>query len=113
MLQPSRGEIWLINLDPTKGHEQSGIRPSLIISTDHFNLGPAELIVVAPVTTAQKSIPLHVEINPPEGGLKKRSFIKCDSIRSVTKERLIERWGVVSDITMLKVEKCLRILLEL
>jgi len=113
MLQPSRSEIWLINLDPIKGHEQSGIRPSLIVSTDYFNSGPSELIVIAPITTAQKNIPLHVEINPPEGGLKKKSFIKCDSIRSVTKERIIERWGIISDETMLKVEKCLRILLEL
>ena len=111
--QPSRGEIWLINLDPTKGHEQAGTRPGLVVSTDYFNSGPADLVVIVPLTTTQTGIPLHIEVNPPEGGLKKRSFIKCDSIRSVTKECLIERWGIVSDETMLKVEKCLRILLEL
>ncbi len=113
MLKPSRGDIWLIDFNPTKGHEQAGIRPGLIISTDYFNSGPADLVVIIPITTTQTGIPLHIEVNPPEGGLKRNSTIKCDNIRSVSKERLIEKWGSVSDETMLKVEECIRLLLEL
>lgn len=113
MLQPSRGEIWLVNLDPTKGHEQAGTRPGLIISTDYFNSGPAGLIVLAPLTATRTEIPLHVEVLPPEGGLRKTSFIKCENVRSVAKERLIEKWGDVSDKTLSKVEERLRLLLDL
>ena len=39
MKLPSRGEIWMANLNPTRGHEQAGRRPVLIISTDTFNNG--------------------------------------------------------------------------
>jgi len=106
MLQPSRGEIWL-------GHEQAGKRPGLIVSVDLFNSGPAGLVVLAPLTTREKGIPFHVEIRPPEGGLKKRSFIKCEDVRSVAKERLSERLGTVSPGTLSEVEDRLRILLDL
>jgi mRNA interferase MazF len=51
MSQASRGEIWLVGLDPTKGRDQSGMRPALIISVDIFNHGPAELVVVIPITS--------------------------------------------------------------
>ena len=56
--KPSRGEIWFLNLDPTQGREQAGSRPALVvISVDVFNHGPADLVVVLPVTSAAKGIP--------------------------------------------------------
>ena len=113
MLQPARGEIWLVDLDPARGHEQAETRPGLIVSTDYFNAGPAELIVLAPLTTRRKEIPLHVEVRPPEGGLRKTSFIKCENVRSVAKERLLKKWGEVSAETLSKVGDRLRLLLEL
>jgi mRNA interferase MazF len=113
MPQPSRGEVWLVDLNPTRGHEQAGKRPGLIMSVDLFNSGPAGLVVIAPITTKEKGIPFHVEIQPPEGGLRKKSFIKCEDIRSVAKERLFQRLGVVSPATLSEVEDRLRILLDL
>jgi mRNA interferase MazF len=113
MPQPSRGEVWLVNLNLTRGHEQAGKQPGLIISADLFNSGPAGLVVIAPITTKEKGIPFHVEIQPPEGGLRKKSFIKCEDIRSVAKERLFQRLGVVSPATVSEVEDRLRILLDL
>jgi len=83
------------------------------VSVDLFNSGPAGLVVLAPLTTREKGIPFHVEIRPPEGGLKKRSFIKCEDVRSVAKERLSERLGTVSPGTLSEVEDRLRILLDL
>ena len=113
-IQPSRGEIWLANLDPTLGHEQAGNRPVLIVSTNLFNKGPAGLVMVLPITRTDRGIPAHVAVNPPEGGLTTRSFILCDGIRSVTKRRLgPNAWGNVSPQTMAKVEEYLRLLLEL
>ena len=83
------------------------------MSVDLFNQGPAELVVVLPMTTKAKGIPFHVEVNPPEGGLRERSFIKCEDVRSVSKERLFRRWGSVSAVTLAAVEDRLRILLGL
>jgi mRNA interferase MazF len=111
---PSRGEIWTADLNPTRGHEQAGKRPVLIVSTNTFNHGPADLLFVLPLTRTNRNIPFHVAVNPPEGGLTARSYILCDAIRSIAKERLGSKpWGVVSTQTMAKVEYRLQVLLEL
>jgi mRNA interferase MazF len=110
---PSRGEIWLVDLNPTRGHEQSGVRPALVVSVDTFNHGPAGLAVVLPVTSRGKGIALHVSIDPPEAGLTMRSFIKAEDVRSVAVERLTRRLGQVSRATLDQVEDRLRILLDL
>lgn len=55
----------------------------------------------------------HVEVMPPEGGLKEQSFIKCEDIRAVSKVRLSNRWGAVSATTLADVEDRMRILLDL
>ena len=113
MDNPVRGEIWLIDLNPTRGHEQGGRRPGLVVSVDLFNKGPAGLVIVIPITTKEKGIPLHVGIKAPESGVTKRSFIKCEDIRSVSRERLVQRLGQVTRSTLDAVEDCLRILLNL
>lgn len=113
MKAPSRGEVWLVDLDPARGHEQAGKRPGLVVSVDLFNRGPAELVVVVPLTTRAKGIPWHVPVEPPEGGLEQKSFIKCEDVRSVAKERLTSRLGAVSSETLAAVEDRLRILLGL
>ena len=66
-----------------------------------------------PVTSKDKKIPWHAEVNPPEGGLRQRSFIKCEDVRSISIERLFERWGAVSPTTLMMVEERLCILLNL
>src|SRR5712691_3361593 len=96
MAEPRRGEIWLADLRPTRGREQSGRRPVLILSVDAFNSGPADLIVVLPLTSTIREIALHVRAEKGDGGLKNTSSILCEAIRSVSKERLISRWGTLS-----------------
>lgn len=113
MTKASRGEIWLVNLNPTEGREQAGTRPALIVSVDLFNHGAAELVVVIPVTSKAKGIPLHVEVNPPEGGLSLKSFVKCEDVRSISTARLIKKLGKVSPQTVNSVEDRLKILLGL
>lgn len=114
MTHPSRGEVWSANLSPTVGHEQAGERPVLVISTDVFNHGPASLIFVLPLTRTNRHIPLHVPLEPPEGGLKTTSYVLCDALRSISKERLRgEARGRVSTQILLLVEDRLRVLLEL
>ncbi len=53
-----RGDIWLVDLDPIRGHEQSGTRPALVISVDALNYGPAGLLVVLPIYQPSKKHPL-------------------------------------------------------
>lgn len=109
-----RKDVWLINLNPPgKGREIFGHRPALVISDDDFNECAADLVIVLPVTSTYRNIPSHIRIDPPEGGVKKTSFIKCDQVRSISKERFIKRWGSISGSTMSRIEDALRILLAL
>src|SRR5262249_45820767 len=80
MADYKRGDVWLIDFDPTQGHEQAGRRPGLIVSVDLFNQGPAGLVVVVPLTSKDRRVRWHVPVDPPEAGLKKRSFIMCENI---------------------------------
>ena len=113
MTQILRGEVWLVDLNPVRGHEQAGKRPCLVISVDLFNQGASGLVVVLPLTSKEKGIPFHVELNPPEGGLKVRSFVKCEDVRSISVERLEKCWGTVSPETLIAVEDRIRILMGL
>ena len=112
-VKPARGEIWTVDLNPTRGHEPAGIRPCLVISANRFNVSGAELIIVIPVTTTIRNVPSHVRVTPPEAGLTSESAIRCENVRSVSKERLSKLWGAVSPATLRKVEGRLRILLDL
>jgi mRNA interferase MazF len=108
-----RGEIWLADFAPVRGHEQGGKRPALIVSADPFNRGRSGLVIVLPVTGTDRGIPSHARIDPPEGGLTKVSYILCDQIRTLSRDRLERRTGAATATTMKEVEDRLRLLLEL
>lgn len=110
---PSRGDIWLADLDPTRGREQAGRRPTLIVSGDDFNAGPRRLVMLIPLTTAPRGFLWHVPVMPPEGGLRQPSLIMCEQLRAASIERLVVRWGAVASATLARVEERLRILLDL
>ena len=113
MSAPARGEVWLADLNPTRGHEQAGRRPVLVVSEDLFNRGPAGLVIVLQMTSTIRGVPSHVPVSPPEGGVKKRSAILCEGVRSVSVERLVTLWGAIDRQTLAVVEDRLRILLRL
>jgi len=110
---PSRGEVWKVDLDPVRGHEQAGRRPALVVSVDALNHSAAELAIVLPITSRQKNVRSHVAVQPPEGGLERTSYVKCEDVRSVSTTRLDQRLGAVTGETMSAVEDRLRLLLEL
>ncbi len=110
---PQRGEVWLADLDLTFGHEQGGSRSVFIVSVNSFNAGLSGLVVILPLTSRIRTLPLHVPVSPPEGGLRKPSVILCDAIRSIDRRRLIDRWGSVNAATLSRVEDRLRRLLNL
>lgn len=113
-LVPRRGEVWLVDLGQTRGHQQAGRRPALVASAEIFNASAAGLVVVLPMTTTVRpGIRTQVMVEPPEGGVREPSAIKCEDIRSVSTERLVEPWGRMSERTLERVENVLRSLLEL
>lgn len=111
--RPHRGDVWLIDFDPVRGHEQGGRRPGLVISTDTYNRGAAELHVALPITSHAGPVRWRVAVQPPEGGLHVVSYIKCDEPRALSIERFIERWGEMSRSVMRDVSQRLRTLMEL
>lgn len=113
MADLARGDVWLVELDPTRGHEQAGRRPALIVSVDTYNQGPSGLVIVLPLTSRLRDIPLHVRVVPPEGGLTVTSVILCDQVRTITRARLVQRWGTIEAQTMRAVEERLRAVLGL
>lgn len=111
-----RGEICYFNPDPTIGREQRKPRPCLILSVDAYNNGPADLLIVLPLTSQKKGIPSHIEVQIE--GLSKTSYIMCDQIRCISKERLkniaghkSSKIGLVNKKVLEEIERCLTILL--
>jgi mRNA interferase MazF len=113
VVSPARGEIWEVDLNPTVGREQAGRRPVLIVSDNALNSSPRGLVVVVPVTGTDRGLPTHVPVSPPEGGLTRPSVIMTEQVRSVSKDRLGRRYGVVTRGTMGRVDQTLRIVLGL
>jgi mRNA interferase MazF len=91
-----RGEIWLIDLDPTIGSKVKKTGPCVIVS-------PAEMhdhlrtVIVAPMTTGSKPAPFRVPI----GFQDKRGLILLDQVRTVDKARFVKRLGVATGKTLL------------
>lgn len=109
-----RGEVWLADLNPTRGHEQTGQRPVLIVSADPFNQSPAGLVIAVPLTTRKRDVPTHIEVRPPDGGLHDTSFAMCEQVRALSADRLASRlFGSVSPAVLRAVEDRLRLLLAL
>jgi len=110
---PARGEVWQVALSPTRGREQSGERPAMIVSVDKFNQGPADLVIVIPITKTNRNIPSHVFVPKGEAGLEFDSYIKVEDIRSISKDRLVEYRGDLTHPRIEMVEHILRVLLRL
>jgi mRNA interferase MazF len=109
-----RGEVWVVDLDPTRGHEQARTRPCIVVSDDRFNRSASGLVVVVPLTTVGRGIPWHVRVTVEDGDVREESFAKTDQVRAVSRDRLIgEPWGRVSPGVMAAIEERLRLLLGL
>jgi len=110
----TRGSVWVVDLDPVVGHEQAKSRPCVVVSVDSYNNGKSQLVVVVPCTSKFKPLSWLVEINPPEGGVTRKSYIITNQLRTVSPERFTgDCLGFVQSSTLIKIEQRLRILLNL
>ena len=87
-----RGEIRWADLNPTRGHEQAGHRPVLVLSQDIFNERSGTVIALAMTSSPQRAgFPLTYELS--DSTLPKRSWVKISQIRTLSTERIGEKLG--------------------
>jgi mRNA interferase MazF len=94
----SRGEVHLVRLDPTLGSEIQKTRPCLIVSPDELN-AHLRTVIVCPMTTSGRSYPWRIRCR-----FQNRSgFVVLDQVRTVDRERLVKRLGVLRAATLSQV----------
>jgi mRNA interferase MazF len=112
--RPKRGEVYLVNFDPTIGAEIQKTRPALIVQNDIANRHSPITIVAA--ITSQFGDPLYpteVLIQPPEGGLTIASVVLLNHVRSIDRRRLMRRLGTLTSASMERVDRTILISLGL
>lgn len=104
---PRRGSVYLIQFDPAVGREIRKTRPAVVISNDHMN-ELAATVLVMPITGGHHAYYHWIPLDPPEGGLTKRSNIVTEQIKSVDRRRLLRRLGSLRRGTMDQIEQAIR-----
>lgn len=114
MAEIKRGDIWLVNLDPTIGHEIKKSRPAVIIQNDLGNRY-SPITIIAPITSKniEKIYPIEVLLTKRNSGLGKDSKVLLNQIRAIDKLRLIKKLGRADSETMSKIDNSIKISLGL
>ena len=99
----TRGEVWLVMLDPTVGSEIHKTRPCLIISPPEMH-DYLRTVIVAPLTTGARPAPYRLAVTF-QG---KRGLILLDQLRTLDKVRLVKRLGNISSATLASTLKTLQ-----
>lgn len=113
-MQCHRGDIWLVNLDPTIGSEIRKTRPAVIISSDAIGKLPIKLI--APITDWKpyfSSNLWHIQIQPSQtNGLRKISAIDTLQIRGIDTKRLVKKLGIIPDDLLRQVSQSILLVID-
>ena len=109
-----RSTVIVVELDPTLGHEQRGVRPCVAVSDPAVNTDQRfRLIAVVPVTATAGVGALFPGLAPGVSGLTKPSFALVDHIRSIDKRRIRRMFGQVSSAELAKIDQGLELFLGL
>lgn len=92
---PSRGAVYWVDLDPTRGSEIQKTRPCVVVSPDELNVH-LRTVIIAPLTSGGHPYPWRVECR----FQRKRGRIALDQLRTVDRERLVDYIGVLPEPTM-------------
>lgn len=79
---PKQGDIVYLDFNPTKGHEQNGFRPAIVISNNVFNIN-TKMVIVCPITSNTKEFPTHYKLEDTENVY---GSVLCEHIRSIDYE---------------------------
>jgi mRNA interferase MazF len=114
IVYPLRGEIYLVNFDPTLGAELKKTRPALILQNDTSNQF-SPITIVAGISSQFERVlyPTEVAIEAPEGGLERDSVVLLNQIRSIDRQRLVKKLGTLTIETMEKIDRAIQISLGL
>ena len=94
--------VFLVNLDPTLGHEMRKTRPCLVVSPDEMN-EHIQTVIIAPMTTTSRDYPTRVRLR----FQNRQGWIVLDQIRAVDKRRLVRRLGMIGSRTAANVKSIL------
>jgi len=108
-----RGEVYLADLNPVRGHEQGGTRPVLVIQNDIGNEYSSTTIVAAITSRTKSHMPIHVKVAAGESRLAKDSIVLLEQIRTLDKERLMRKLGGLAQEKMQEVDLALHKSLDL
>jgi mRNA interferase MazF len=113
-----RGEIYLVDLDPTVGAESQKRRPAVLVSNDAANRTAERVhrgvVTVVPITSNTTRVyPFQVLIAAGEGGLDKESKAQAEQVRSVDVTRLSQHIGTLTTATMRQIDDALRLHLSI
>lgn len=103
-----RGEIYWVDWSPSRGSEQSGLRPALVVQNDVGNKFSPTTIVAALTTAIEKPYPFLVKVTAKESGLPKDSTVNLAVILTIDKTRLRNKCGELSDAKMLEVNEAIK-----
>jgi mRNA interferase MazF len=111
---PKRGEIWLVNFDPTIGAEIKKTRPAFVVSSDAIAKLPIKLI--APITDWKPYFAQdfwHIRLNPDDqNGLSKVSAIDALQLRGVDLQRFVRKLGCLDDLQILEITTAIATVIE-
>lgn len=110
-----RGEVWLINLDPTIGAEIKKIRPAVIVNDDGVGILPLKIIVPIIEWRERYAVaPWMVRLEPDtENGLDKSSAADAFQVRSISEARFVRQLGKLSEAAMQAITKALAVVLAI
>lgn len=107
---PRRGEVYLVNFDPTIGAEIKKTRPALILQNNIANRYSPITIVAAITSQFEEPLyPTEVLIKAKEGGLTADSVVLLNQVRSIDKARLVKCLGRLDPKTMVHVDRAIQI----
>jgi mRNA interferase MazF len=109
-----RGTVVLVELDPTQGHEQRGVRPCIAVSDPAVNADQRfPLIAVVPVTATPGEGALYPAMAPGPSGLAKASYALTDHVRSIDKRRVRRIFGRLPADELARIDQGLELFLGL
>lgn len=109
-----RGTVVLVELDPTMGHEQRGVRPCIAVSDPTVNTDQRfPLIAVVPVTGTPGDGALYPALAPGTSGLTRTSYVLTDHLRSIDKRRIRRVFGEVASSELASIDQGLELFLGL
>jgi len=104
---PQRGEVYRVTFDPVVGSETGKTRPAVIVQNDWANKFSPTVTVIPFTSQVARIFPFQVLVAAGEGGLERTSKVQCEQIRTVSRSRLLDRLGQLSDRTMTEIRTAL------